>query len=113
MFSTDRRIDRQIVKVWRTAIVPAARTMSRRGVTHLADDLEGDEESWFVEVDPSTPAFTEIETDDLERALSAMWIEQGLPELAAVSHDIVRLARRLDGQGRRSAELSSDVYAMY
>lgn len=113
MSSTSAATDRRLRRVWRKKIEPAAAAMRERGVEHLQEGLHGDAESWYVSVDPSTPNFTELESADMAEALADLWSRQGLPELAATSRDIVRLAKHLAAGRQETAEVSSDVYAMY
>ena len=111
---TDRRTAAQVAKVWERKVVPAADAMQRRGVEHLVDSLDGEDDTWYTSVSADRPNFTTIEADQIAPLLRALWEEKDRPELAAIVEHLVAVAERINrDRGPAGTELSSDVYAMY
>ena len=110
MSSTD---ERKLRKFFAKRLLPVAESLRARGVRLLPVAPHAEAESWYEDATRGEPDFTEIEAEDCERALREMWERQGLPELAALAADLMRLARDLDLDEEQAAEVSPFLYAMY
>jgi hypothetical protein len=87
--------------------------MRSRGVDFLGSGDSPPGDSWYVKVEPDTPQFVEIESDDVGVALREMWTAQGLHELAAISDSIAALSATIGTDDAARSEVSSAAYAMY
>jgi hypothetical protein len=94
-------------------MVPAAQTLRDRGVKMLsmAPDVEAD--TWYDGPPRDEPDFVAVDPAACERLLRALWERQGLPELADLAAELMRLARALERDAEPAAELSPSLYVMY
>ncbi|MBI4514608.1 MAG: hypothetical protein HY699_02170 [Deltaproteobacteria bacterium] len=110
MNSTDERALR---KFFAKTLVPVAASLRARGVQLLLLAPEPELASWYADAERGAPDFSEIEAGDCERQLRALWQRQGLPELALLAAELMRLARDLEFDDEQAADVSPFIYTMY
>jgi len=100
-------------RLFRTGLAPAAEALRARGVRFFAPGPEPGRESWYEPGPTGEPELVELEPDAFEAALRRRWEGEGLPELAGLAAELMRLARQAEIGEQESAEISPFVYVMY
>lgn len=110
MSSTD---EARIRRFYRRRLRSTAEQLRQRGVRFFPLGPEPEAETWYVDGSRDAPEFVELEVEDCEAALRALWEEQELPELAALAGPLLELARKLEVKEEGPGEVSPFVYVMY
>lgn len=113
MSSTDAERVKRLRQFWSRRLSPAIAAIDERGALSMRAETAPDTESWYVRAPSDEPDFVEIETAQVPEALASMWRAAGVSELADLAGSLVELAEAIEPDEEESAELSSDIYAMY
>ena len=104
--------EQRLCRFFARKLVPAAQTLQGRDVRFfpLGPDAA---ESWYEDGPAGEPEFVEIEVEDCERMLREMWERDGMPELAALAADLMKLAREIELDEEQSDDVSPFMYVIY
>ena len=105
--------EKRLRKFYQKKLVPTAARLHARGVYFFELGPNPEAESWYEPGPAEEPEFFTVEPEDCERRLRELWEGQGLPELAKLTRDLMKLAKQLDIEDEPSAELSADLYVMH
>jgi hypothetical protein len=113
MSLTDAAREERLRRFYDRRIQPAADRIRARGSTFFPMAPDPRETSYYKDVSGGRSYVHELRSEDLESHLRQYWSEAGLPELAEISGELVKLAVELERTDPLSAEVSSLVYAMF
>ncbi len=106
--------DRRLVEnFWSQRLIPAAEALRARGVTLLERRPDPQVASYYTPWRGSAVPFTTLEPDAWESMLRRLWLDQGLPELAALAGPLMELSRRLKVPEEEDADVSPFIYVMF
>ena len=105
--------EKRLRKFYEKKLVPTAARLHARGVRFFEFGPNPEAESWYEPGPAEEPEFVTVEPEDCERRLRELWEGQGLPELAKLTRDLMKLAKQLEVEEEPSAELSPDIYIMH
>ena len=111
MSSTEKR-QKQIRRFYDKKLSKVAQRLQQRDVRFFplgADDAE----TWYVPGPVDEPEFVGVELDRAADDLRALWERQGLPELAGIAKDLVKLAREVELHEEQAGDLDPFMYVMY
>jgi hypothetical protein len=112
-------IDRRLEKLFRTELLSLSRKYQREGRSLLAGNPDPQLTTYYHRRSKTKMSKADFESgscrssDELAKALSAMWRQQGLVELAELAPQLAQLAERLKESQPESDDVSPFVYAMY
>ena len=109
MRSTDRQ---KLRRFFDKRLVLAAEKMRARGVSFFPLGPEPEADTWYTGP-PTEPKFTSLDADECEAALRDLWQGQGLPELAELAGEMMKLAEHLEVRKEENEDISPFVYVMY
>jgi hypothetical protein len=113
MSLTDTAREELLRRFYQRRLQPAAERIRARGAKFFPMAADPGENSYYRDVSGGRNYVHEIRSEDLESHLRQTWSEEGLPELAELSGDLVKLAAELERADPLAAEVSSLVYAMF
>lgn len=92
----------------------AAERLRGRGISFFPLGGEDDGTWWYHPVSPEVPVFHELgDAKDSLGDLRALWVQQGLPELAELVGPLLALRKITELNEAQSSEVSDLIYPMY
>jgi len=109
---TDTKSQQAVASFFRQRLTPAAEQLGARQVEFfpLGPDSA---ESWYIPYPADAPEFETLENTQCFAQLQALWISQGLPELAALCAPLAELSASLAAEEPFSDDVSPFIYQMF